>query len=479
MGFVSVIKKYNSSFWTSNTIELFERWAWYGFYLAFPLFLVNSTDTGALGFSNGQKGAIMGTGSALLYFLPVITGAIADKLGYKKILLLAFTIYASGFYMINIFEGYALIYFAFVWTCVGGAFFKPIISAMISKTTTEETASIGFGIFYMMVNIGGFIGPFIAGALLKLSWEYVFYMAIAAIGVNVIITLFLFKEPGREKNESGLIDNILQVFKNIFVTLLNWKYVMFLIIMILFWTAFNQLYYSFPIFVDQWIDTTSVYNGLHSIWPWLAETIGDNGAISAVTMTSMDSFFIIAFQLMVSAFVMRFRPLAAMMGGILVLSGGLGLMFSTQSGWLILLGVLIFALGEMGSSPKFTEYVGKIAPADKKALYMGTSFLPIAAAHKLAGWLSGDFYEGISDKYFLLNKEVAKRGIEFPEEFSAEFTKNDFFSQAAEKLSMTQVELTNFLWQNYHPSNIWVVFSGIAVSAVVFLWLYDRFVIGK
>lgn len=479
MAFVSVLKGYSRSFWTSNTIELFERWAWYGFYLAFPIFLVGSSDTGALGFSNGEKGAIMGTGSALLYFLPVITGAIADKVGYKKILLMAFAIYASGFYMINIFNSYTLVYFAFVWTCVGGAFFKPIISAMISKTTNDETASIGFGIFYMMVNIGGFIGPFIAGALLKLSWEYVFYMAIAAIGVNVLITLFFFKEPGRKKDKLTLIQNIVQIFKNIFITLLNWKYVLFLLIMILFWTAFNQLYYSFGIFIDQWIDTTVVYNGLHMVWPWLAETIGANGTISAVSMTSMDSFFIIVFQLMVSAFVMRFRPLAAMMGGILVLAGGLGLMFSTQSGWLILLGVLIFALGEMGSSPKFTEYVGKIAPEDKKALYMGTSFLPIAAAHKLAGWLSGDFYEGISDKYFLLHKEVVKRGLDFPTEFSADFTKNDFFSQAADKLNMTQVELTNFLWQNYHPSNIWVVFSGIAVSAVFFLWLYDRFVIGR
>jgi len=161
------------------------------------------------------------------------------------------------------------------------------------------------------------------------------------------------------------------------------------------------------------------------------------------------------------------------------LSGGLGLMFSNQSGWLILLGVLVFALGEMGSSPKFTEYVGKIAPADKKALYMGTSFLPIAAAHKLAGWLSGDFYEGISDKIFLLQKEVAKQGMAFPESFSEEFTKNDFVSQAAQQMNMSEVELTNFLWQNYHPSNIWIVYSGIAVSAVVFLWLYDRFVIGK
>ncbi len=479
MAFVSVLKGYNRSFWTSNTIELFERWAWYGFYLAFPIFLVGSTDTGALGFSNGQKGAIMGTGSALLYFLPVITGAIADKVGYKKVLLLAFAIYASGFYMINIFDSYTLVYFAFVWTCIGGALFKPIISAMIAKTTTDETSSIGFGIFYMMVNIGGFIGPFIAGALLKLSWSYVFYMAIAAIGVNVILTLFMFKEPGREDDGTSLLQNISKAFVNIFITLKNWKYVMFLVIMILFWSAFNQLYYSFGIFVDQWIDTTRVYNGLHSVWPWLAETIGDKGTISAVTMTSMDSFFIIVFQIMVSAFVMRFRPLAAMMGGILVLGGGLCLMFSTQSGYLILLGILIFALGEMGSSPKFTEYVGKIAPADQKALYMGTSFLPVAAGHKVAGWLSGDFYEGISDKFFLLQKEVAKRGLDFPSEYSDTFTKNDFFSQAAEKMNMSQVELTNFLWKSYHPTNIWMVFSGIAVSAVVLLWLYDRFVIGR
>ena len=478
MGLISVLKKYNKTFWASNVIELFERWAWYGFYLAFPLFLVNSADTGALGFSQIQKGAIMGTGSMLLYFLPVITGAIADKVGYKRVLLLAFAIYASGFYMISTFDSYGLMFFAFIWTCVGGAFFKPIISAMIAKNTTDETSSIGFGIFYMMVNIGGFIGPFIAGALLQTSWTNVFYMAIASFGVNTLITLFFFKEPVSKDSSSSLLKNIGQAFVNIFITLQNWKYVLFLVIMILFWTAFNQLYYSFPIFIDQWVDTTNVYNGLHSIWPWLAETIGSEGTINAVSMTSMDSFFIIMFQLMVSTFVMRFKPLAAMMGGILVLAGGLGLMFSNQSGWLILLGILVFALGEMASSPKFTEYVGRIAPADKKALYMGTSFLPIAAGHQLAGWLSGGIYEGISDKIFLLQKEVAKQNISIPE-ISETFSKNDFFNEAATKMNLSGVELTNYLWQSYHPSNIWMIYSGVAVSAVVFLWIYDRFILGK
>ncbi|SHF44918.1 Dipeptide/tripeptide permease [Mariniphaga anaerophila] len=479
MGFVSVIKKYNTTFWASNVIELFERWAWYGFYMAFALYLVNSKDTGALGLTQAQKGIIMGTGSMLLYFLPVITGAIADKVGYKRILFLSFTIYITGFYMIGSFETFGWMFFAFIWTCIGGALFKPIISAMVARNTTEETSSIGFGIFYMMINIGGFIGPFIAGVLMQKSWDFVFHMSIIAMAVNYFVTAFFFREPVVKEEGGSLGKSIVQAFVNIGITLRNWKYVLFLIIMVLFWTAFNQLYYSFPVFVDQWIDTSALYNGIHSVWPWLAEAIGTpQGTITAVTLGSMDAFFIIVFQLVVSAFVMRFRPLAAMMGGILVLAGGLGLMFSNQSSWLILLGILVFALGEMASSPKFTEYVGRIAPEDKKALYMGTSFLPIAAGHQLAGWLSGGVYERIADDLFLLKKEVALRGISLPE-ISAEFTKNDYIAMAAEKMGMTGQELTNFLWTNYNPSDIWMVYAGVAVMAVVFLWIYDRFVLGK
>lgn len=478
MGFIAVIKKYNTSFWASNVIELFERWAWYGMYMAFALYLVNSKDTGALGLSQAQKGIIIGTGSMLLYFLPVITGAISDKVGYKRILFLSFTIYISGFYMIGSFDTFGWMFFAYVWTCIGGAFFKPIISAMIARNTTPETSSIGFGIFYMMINIGGFIGPFIAGVLMQKSWDYVFYMSMITIGVNYLITAFFFREPVKAEKGTSLLKSIKQAFVNIGITLQNWKYVMFLVIMILFWTAFNQLYYSFPVFVDQWINTAALYDGIHSVWPWLAEAIGTpEGTITPVTLGSMDAFFIIIFQLMVSAFVMRFRPLAAMTGGILVLAGGLALMFSNQNSWLILLGILVFALGEMASSPKFTEYVGRIAPEDKKALYMGTSFLPIAAGHQLAGWLSGGVYERIADNIYLLQQEVVQRGISMPE-LSDEFSKNDYFLMASEKMGMTVRELTNYLWATYNPSDIWYIYSGVAVLAVILLWLYDRFIIG-
>ena len=478
MSKLNIFKKYPSIFWISNIIELFERYAWYGFYMGFGLFLVGSKETGAMGFSPEQKGIIMGTGSMLLYFLPIITGAIADRVGYKKVLFLAFLIYISGFFMIQNFESFGMVFLSFIWICVGGAFFKPIISAMISKTTTPETSSIGFGIFYMMVNIGGWIGPFVAGIVLGKGWNFVFLLSIASIMINLLITFLFFKDPPRDESASGVLKTIETAFKNIFITLTNWRYAMFLLIMSLFWAAFNQLYYTFPNFVVDWVNTATLYNGIHSFSPWLAELIGSEPGSVALTLGSMDAFFIIVFQIAVSAFVMRFRPLNAMMGGILVLAGGLGMMFAFQNGWLILLGLLIFSLGEMGSSPKYTEYVGSIAPSDKKALYMGSSFLPIALGHQIAGFLSGAPYEKVADKLYLLKEEVIKRGLSIPE-IGDSFTKTDYFNEAARQMNFSQQQLTDFLWISYNPQSIWIIFSSVALSAVVMLFLYDRFIIPK
>ena len=477
MGVLSFFRRYSRTFWAANLIELFERWAWYALYMSLALFFVNSKDTGALGFSHAQKSIIMGTGSMLLYFLPVITGAIADKVGYKRILYISFAIYISGFFMLRSFDTFGMAFFSFVWICIGGAFFKPIISAMIARTTTDETISIGYGIFYMVVNIGGFIGPFVGGIVLKAGWDYLFFMSMSVLGLNYLITIFFFKEPIAKDKTSALLPKIGQAFKNIWITLMNWKYVILLLIMSLFWAAFNQLYYSFPVFVEEWVDTSGLYKMVATLSPSFAKAIGNGwGGISTVTFSSMDSFFIICFQLVVSAFVMRFRPLNAMIGGILVLAGGLGMMFSFQNGWIILLGVLVFGLGEMASSPKYTEYIGRIAPEDKKALYIGTSFLPIALGHQIAGWMSGGIYESISDKVFLLKKEIIRLGLQIPE-ISESFSKNDYIEEAARQMKVSSAGLTDLLWAHYHPQNIWIVYSGVALSASVLLFIYDRYIL--
>jgi dipeptide/tripeptide permease len=436
-----------------------------------------SKDTGALGFSQAEMGIIMGTGSMLLYFLPVITGSIADKIGFKKALIISFTMYVSGYFMMAVFHSFVAIFFAFLYTAVGGAFFKPIVSGTIAKVTNEKNSSIGFGIFYMMVNIGGFVGPFIAGLIYKVSWNYVFAMSMTAIALNYFFVFFLFEEPIIVKSKELLSKTILAAFRNIGTALSDYKYLMFLIIMIGFWTAYNQFYYSFPVFIDQWGDTSIIFHNIFSVFPGFAQSIGtSDGTISAVTMTSIDAFFIISFQIIISSVVMRFKPLNAMIAGIFVLAVGLGFMFAFQNGWFLVLGIFIFSIGEMSSSPKFTEYIGRIAPSDKTALYMGTSFLPIAASHQLAGLLMGRVYGPMADKLTLLKTEVLKRGLRIPE-INDKFTQNDYFAQAEKQFGMNQKQLTDFLWIHYHPARVWMIYAGIAAGTAILLWMYDKIIL--
>ncbi len=186
---MNIFNKFPQTFWVANLIELFERWAWYGFYMLFANYLTGSLDDGGLQFSNNEKALIMGAGTGILYFLPVLTGAIADRYGYKKILILSFIIYISAFLMLPIFTSVGGVFFIFIYLAIGAALFKPIISATIAKTTTDETASIGFGIFYMMVNVGAFFGPLVT-LLFKGDFESVFYVSAAIISLNFIMLLF-------------------------------------------------------------------------------------------------------------------------------------------------------------------------------------------------------------------------------------------------------------------------------------------------
>ena len=101
-----IFKRYPRAFWVANTMELFERWAWYGMFMLLALYLTKSTDTGALGFSQEQKGYLMGPVVAILYFMPLITGAIADRYGYKNVLIVAYLILSSGYFLMGIFKSY-------------------------------------------------------------------------------------------------------------------------------------------------------------------------------------------------------------------------------------------------------------------------------------------------------------------------------------------------------------------------------------
>jgi len=474
---ISVFKKFPRTFWLANVAELFERWAWYGLFMVLALYLTGSKDDGALGFSQEQKGLMMGTVTGFLYFLPVLTGAIADKVGYKLMLLIAFVIYAIGYFLMGQLETYTSVFMAFAMVGLGAALFKPVISATIAKTTNDKTSSIGFGIFYMIVNIGAFVGPIFASKLREISWIYVFYMSSIILVLNFLMVLFFYKEPEREKNNEPIGKTIITIFKNIFTVLKDFKFVIFLILIVGFWTMYNQLFYTLPVFIEQWMDTSTIYDVLYNISPNLAITIGtENGTISPEMLTNIDALYIIIFQIIVSTVVMKFKPLTAMISGIFVASIGIGLMFMFDNPFFLFLSILIFGLGEMSSSPKITEYIGRIAPTDKKALYMGMAYLPLAGGNFFAGVLSGSAYSKLSDKILLLKTEFLKKGWTVPD-INENFTQNDFIKMGCDLMKMSENELTKYLWTTYHPSNIWYIFTAIGVLTGLGLFLYDKFIL--
>jgi proton-dependent oligopeptide transporter, POT family len=477
--FLKVLQKYPQTFWISNTMELFERWAWYGMFMILALYLTGSVDTGALGFSQSQKGIMMGTVVALLYFMPVITGAIADKFGYKKVLITAYIIMALGYSLMGYLSSYVSVFLSFIFLAIGAALFKPVISACIAKTTTKETSSMGFGIFYMMVNLGAFIGPIFASKLRSNSWSLVFIMSTAVILINLLLVILFFREPAHEQNKTSLAESLKIVFKNIFLALSDRKFLLFLIIVVGFWTMYNQLFYTLPVFIDQWMDTSIVYDKLYNIWPWFAEKVSNGkGAINPEMLTNIDAMYIVLLQVLVSYSIMKLKPLHAMMGGFLVCSIGIGLTFMFSNPMYLFVTILIFGLGEMAGSPKISEYIGRIAPKDKVALYMGCSFLPMAGGNFFAGLLSGNVYQRMSDKVSLLQYDLKSRGIIVPE-LSDNFTQTDLFAKASEVMNMDNSAITEYLWNTYNPGSIWLVFTSIGAATVVLLFLYDRFVLSR
>ncbi|WP_372645354.1 MFS transporter [Ancylomarina sp.] len=533
MSVAKVLKSFPKTFWVANTIELFERWAWYGFFMLFANYLTGSSDAGGLEFTQSEKGMIMGIGTGILYFLPVVTGSIADKYGYKKVLLLSFIIYITAFILLPQLDTFTGVFIAYLYLALGAALFKPIVSATVAKTTNDENASIGFGIFYMMVNIGAFFGPLVT--LLFKGSQLIFYISAAMILVNFILLLF-FDEPktAEEKKESAAYSlwNLIQtlivstlIFMSLFgIFLVIWllerplfivrlffpygeqlafrwakfvnlmpigesnksvfnnttsifkdtKFITFLVIVSGFWTMYLQLFFTLPVFIAQWVDTSSVYSFFSEYMPFFSDNYGmANGQMEAEFITNFDAMFIIIFQIVVSSIVMRMKPLSSMMVGFLVCAIGMTLTLMTQNVMFTIGAMFIFAVGEMAGSPKITEYIGRIAPSDKKAIYMGYSFIPVFIGNVLAGIISGDVYQKISDKVEFVKAEAVSLNLSIPTGLS----NNAYFDSVAEKMNMNSIELTHHLWEKYNPSQIWYVIFSIGLIAVVALFLYDRFLI--
>ena len=388
-------------FWIANSIEIFERFAYYGIYMGFGIYLEH------LGYSKGDLGIIQSIFLAFSYLIPLFSGTFADRYGFKKMLIVAYLAYLPSILLLIVTKSFSGIALTMLTIGFAAGIFKPLISATVRATTDSTNKTVGFGIFYMMVNVGASLGPLIMGKLRAMSWDYVFYTAAATIGVMFLITVFFYKEPKREIEGVSLK----QKFQDIGTALSDYKFAVFIILLgVFFWMPFWAFFNVLSVYVNDFMDTASLYNSVKSVLG-----SGITGIISRqeegiwkinAEAISHDGYIIIVFQLLISRTFEKRPALPSFMFGLFMSAIGFVLLGVAliAANTLVFLGIFLFAIGEMISSPRIQEYIMWIAPKEKAGLYMGTNFLATFIGAILSGiytWLMGVYQNMGSPEYIM------------------------------------------------------------------------------
>ncbi|MDO9510830.1 MAG: MFS transporter [Bacteroidales bacterium] len=415
-------KKFSRNFWTVIWMEFFERGSYYGVMSVLSVYLVLSVTEGGLGFSKESVGVIKSTITPLIYLLPILSGALADRFGYRKMLFFSFVVMSTGYALTSISTSYELVFLSLLLMAVGAGFFKPLISGTIARETDESNSSLGFGIFYWSINMGAFLFPLILVPYLKaLSWNYIFIMAAVGTGWLVILNFFVYREPPKPKNSKTLP----QVFKEIIMVLGDYRFVLMLVIYSCFWILYFQMFDSVLWYLKEKMDMTPVNSVVNHFLGWFVSN--PSWKFDAEHVTVINALTIIILQLFISALVKKKPALPTMIFGISIATLGMALLAVSMNAWVFVAGLFIFSIGEMVAHPKFLSYIGLTAPPDKKALYLGYSFLYGVIGSGVGGILGATLYVSLVEK-------------------------------------------------NDKPALFWLIFVAIGIMTIIGLLIYDRFI---
>ncbi|MBP7634353.1 MFS transporter [Candidatus Ozemobacteraceae bacterium] len=485
-GFFQTLTSFGRAFWCSNVIELLERWAYYGVRGGIAVYMVAAATVGGLEFSHLQKANIFFWWAAFQSLLPTVIGGHADHYGHKRTVAFAIAISVVGYISMALVNGYWPFFIACMLVATGTAVFKPGIQGILANSTTKENATLGWSFFYMIVNIGGFTGPLIAGYLRLMSWKYVFITSACIHSLN-FITLFFFDEPDRghvavEHNDRNLVEKASRMFKEfwqvLFSSLKNLfdpPLMMFLAVFSGFWLMFMQLFDLLPNFITDWVDTSAAvlfFGNLFGKESWI--TLGQGGQqIPAEWLINLDAFAIIFLMLPIGWIFGRMRPVAGMILGIFIASAGLVVAGYTMNVWICALGIFVFAIGEMIASPRKSEYLSMLAPPGKKGLYMGYVNFPQGIGWMLGSSLAGPIYQYYGDKTTLARQYLVEN-LNMAKETVAQLPLDQVLPTLGKALNHHSVqETTRFLFSTYHPERIWFVFAAVGILSMLGMLAYD------
>lgn len=366
---------FERAFWVANFTELFERLAYYGASAVLAIYLSEQ-----LHFSKELTGWMMGTFGFVVWFLPVLGGALADRFGFRRALMFAYLVMTVGYFLLGSLSAAWmqttrqalgdkwLVLGILMIPALGPAVVKPCVAGTTARASKENVRSMGYSIYYTIVNIGGTLGPIMAWMVRKqLGWgiENVFRVSALSVFLMFWVTLVFFREPTRSGEEK--VASVAVALKNMFVALSNFRFVLFLVIFSSFYIVFWQEFISAPLFLRGYVDPNA----------------------NADLILSVDALAVICFQLLVTYLTRKIPAFPAMTLGLVIssLSWLILALYPTTIGLIVALVVL--ALGEMTQSARYYDYISRLAPPGQQGLYMGCAFLPIAIGYFIAGPLGG------------------------------------------------------------------------------------------
>jgi dipeptide/tripeptide permease len=400
-------------FWVANITEIFERLSYYGAFSSLALYLQEQ-----LNFSTQQTGTLTGIFGGMVWFLAIFGGAAADRLGFRRALSIAYFILATAYFLIGsigapwlapvrnalplgLFVGFILILPA-----LGVALVKPCVVGTTARASKENVRSIGYSIYYTMVNIGGAAGPYVADwAHRRLGLSNVYRVAALSVFAMFFVVLIFFREP--RKAGDAPPPSIAEVARNFCVVLGNYKLVLpvlaialalvaaslagvnvpwwlWIVILALAMAGMSRFMWFLILFTGYWVVFWQQYISLPG---YIHRYIDPNARVELILIT--DGLTVIAFTILVNLLTRKIPAFPAIILGTVITSLSWLILAFNPSIWAVVLSLFVLAVGEIIQSPRYYEYISRLAPPGQQGTYMGFAFLPIGIGSLIGGWFGG------------------------------------------------------------------------------------------
>ncbi len=471
-------------FWVCGGMEMVERLAYYGVRQVSSLYATDAVSNGGLGLAGAEIGSIFFFWAMMQSFVPVLTGGISDRVGYKE------TIFAST--IIKILGYLIMAWFATYWGFMAGAMvlafgtgiFKPGIQATIVKSTNRENSSMAWGVFYQTVNIGGFIGPLLAAQLRQLDWAYVFYACAAIISLNFIL-LMTYKEQDKEarlehrsKVKAGAIKEVSlwrDSLKELGRPIMLWYMVLFSG----FWFMLMAFWDVGPLYFRDWVDTSVMVHHLfgddgtsNPFWIFFFGMTQDGQSIQPEGLVNLNAMLIMMVCFIVAGWSALMRATTSMALGTFLAAATLLLFGGFNYVWIMVLAIVCFSMGEMLSSPKCSEYLGNIAPAQKKAMYLGFSQLPIGIGWMLEGYYGQVLYADFGAKDTIARQSLQEGGMSLADVNAVPI--GEAFQKLIEITGQSADALTAQLYIANNVGGAWFIMAAVGLVSAAGMYVYGR-----